>query len=238
VRQAAAKARAEILLSASEFLEAHPADLEIQDGRVQVKGVPQRAMTVGEVASRHNFRKGGQPIVVTGTWDSDSESHGTDRYGSESGAFSFCAHAVEVQVEPDTGKVTVLNYAMATDCGTIVNPVLAESQEEGGLIQGIGYALTEGLLIQDGQLVNPNFSDYKIPCIADIPPLHQEFVPSYEPTGPFGAKGLGEISMDPVAAAIGNAVADAIGARIHTLPITPEKVLAAIDRRERRGERR
>jgi CO/xanthine dehydrogenase Mo-binding subunit len=78
-------------------------------------------------------------------------------------------------------------------------------------------------------LQNPNFSDYKIPCMADIPPMQSEFVPSYEPTGPFGAKGVGEISMDPVAAAIGNAVADAIGARIHTLPNTPEKVLAAID---------
>lgn len=234
VRRAAIKAREEILVSAGEFLEAHPADLEIRDGRVQVKGVPQRAMTVGEVASRRNFRRGGEPIVVTGTWDADSVSHGKDRYGSESGAFSFCAHAAEVEVDPETGTVTVLDYAMATDAGTIVNPLLAESQVEGGLIQGIGYALTEGLLIQDGQLMEPNFSGYKIPCIADIPPCRQEFVPSYEPTGPFGAKGVGEISMDPVAAAIGNAVADAIGARIHTLPITPEKILAALDRREGR----
>jgi CO/xanthine dehydrogenase Mo-binding subunit len=228
VRQAAAKARQELLLSAGEFLEAHPDDLQIRDGRVSVKGVPARAMTVGQVASRRNFRKGGEPIVVTGTWDAASESHGKDRYGSESGAFSFCAHAAEVEVDPETGKVTVLNYTSATDSGTIINPVLAESQNEGGIIQGIGYALTEGLLMQDGQLLDPNFSGYKIPCIADIPPLRQEFVPSYEPTGPFGAKGVGEISMDPVAAAIGNAVADAIGARIHTLPITPEKVLDAL----------
>jgi CO/xanthine dehydrogenase Mo-binding subunit len=232
VRQAAAKAKQELLLSAGEFLEAHPDDLQIRDGRVSVKGMPARAMTVGQVASRRNFRKGGEPIVVTGTWDAASESHGKDRYGSESGAFSFCAHAAEVEVDPETGKVTVLNYTSATDSGTIINPVLAESQNEGGIIQGIGYALTEGLLMQDGQLLDPNFSGYKIPCIADIPPLRQEFVPSYEPTGPFGAKGVGEISMDPVAAAIGNAVADAIGARIHTLPITPEKVLLAMQGRQ------
>lgn len=228
VRQAATKARQEILVSAGEFLEAHPDDLEIRDGHVRVKGTPQRGMTVGEVASRRNFRRGGEPIVVSGTWDADSVSHGKDRYGSESGAFSFCAHAAEVEVDPETGRVTVLDYAIATDSGTIINPALARSQTEGGLIQGIGYALTEGLLMQDGQLVNPNLSDYKIPCIADIPPLRHEFVPSYEPTGPFGAKGVGEISMDPVAAAIGNAVADATGGRIHTLPITPEKVLTAL----------
>ena len=228
VRQAAAKAREEILIAAGEFFEVHPADLEIREGHVRVKGAPQRGMTVGEVASRRNFRRGGEPIVVTGTWDADSVSHGKDRYGSESGAFSFCAHAVEVEVDPETGKVTVLDYAIATDAGTIINPALAGSQTEGGLIQGIGYALTEGLLVQDGQLVNPNLSDYKIPCVADVPPLRHEFVPSYEPTGPFGAKGVGEISMDPVAAAIGNAVADATGGRIHTLPVTPEKVLAAL----------
>lgn len=234
VRQAAAKAKEQLLESAAEFMEVHPSDLEIQDGRIQVKGAPQRAMTVGEVASRRNFRRNGQPIMVTGTWDADSESHGKDRYGSESGAFSFCAHAAEVEVDPETGKVTVVDYAMATDSGTIIHPALAESQVEGGLIQGIGYALTEGIVIQDGQLVNPNLSDYKVPCIADIPPCKHEFVPSYEPTGPFGAKGVGEISMDPVAAAIGNAIADAIGARIHTLPITPEKVLEAIDRAHHR----
>ena len=232
VRQAAARAKDEILRSAAEFMEVHTADLEIADGRVGVKGAPHRAMTVGEVASRRNFRRGGEPIVATGTWDADSESHGQDRYGSESGAFSFCAHAAEVEVDPETGKVTVVDYAIATDSGTIINPVLAESQTEGGLIQGIGYALTEGILMQDGQLLGPNFSDYKIPCIADIPPCRHEFVPSYEPTGPFGAKGVGEISMDPVAAAIGNAVADAVGAHVHTLPITPEKVLAALDRAE------
>jgi CO/xanthine dehydrogenase Mo-binding subunit len=233
VRLAAGAAKRELLTSAAEFMGVAVDDLEIIDGVVRTRFSrerPNRSMTVGEVASRRNFRRNGQPIVVTGTWDADSESHGKDRYGSESGAFSFCAHAVELAVDGETGQVRILDYAMATDSGTIVHPDLARGQIEGGLIQGIGYALTEGMLIEDGQLQNPNFSDYKIPCIKDIPPQRNEFVPSYEPTGPFGAKGVGEISMDPVAAAIGNAVADAIGARIHTLPITPEKVLDALAR--------
>ena len=206
VRAAAAQAKQEILLSAAEFMEVPSASLEIKDGIVRPAGDVERpnlSMTIGEVASRRNFRREGKPIVVTGTWDADSESHGKDRYGSESGAFSFCAHAVEVAVDPQTGQVDVLNYGIATDSGTIIHPALAQSQIEGGLIQGIGYALTEGMMIVDGQCVNPNFSDYKIPCIQDIPKQQSEFVPSYEPTGPFGAKGVGEISMDPVAAAIG-----------------------------------
>jgi CO/xanthine dehydrogenase Mo-binding subunit len=238
VRLAAEAAKKELLTSAAEFMEMAVDELEIVEGRVQSKYGQQRSnmsMTIGEVASRRNFRRHGKPIIVTGTWDADSESHGKDRYGSESGAFSFCAHALEVEVDPETGKVSILDYAMATDCGTVIHPALAAGQIEGGLIQGIGYALTEGMMIEDGQLQNPNFSDYKIPCIKDIPPQRNEFVPSYEPTGPFGAKGAGEISMDPVAAAIGNAVADAIGERIHTLPITPEKVLAAIDRARAAG---
>lgn len=228
VRAAAATARKQILASAAEFMEVEEDELVIEAGVVRTRQPSNRTMTVGEIAMRRNFRRHGEPIVATGTWDADSESHGKDRYGSESGAFSFCAHAVEVEVDPDTGEVKVVDYAMATDSGTVIHPALAESQIEGGLIQGIGYALTEGMLIEDGQLQNPNFSDYKIPCIKDIPPRRHEFVPSYEETGPFGAKGVGEISMDPVAAAIGNAVADATGARIHSLPITPEKVLRAV----------
>lgn len=232
VRRAAAEAKKEILASASEFMKLPAEELEIVDGRVIRAGaaLADPSMTVAEVVAKRNFRRNGTPIVVTGTWDADTVSHGKDRYGTESGAFSFCAHAVEVEVDPDTGRVKILNYVTATDAGTVINPVLANGQIDGGIVQGVGYALTEGMLIEDGQLQNPNLSDYKIPCIRDIPPRQSEFVPSYEPSGPFGAKGVGEISMDPAAAAIGNAVADAIGARIHTLPITPEKVLAALDR--------
>lgn len=228
VRIAAVEAKKQIFESAEEFMKLPATELEIVDGIVRRKGAESPSMTVAQVVSKRNFRRMGKPIVVTGTWDANSESHHKDRYGSESGAFSFCAHAVEVEIDPETGQVKVVDYAIATDSGTIINPVLAQGQVDGGLIQGIGYALTEGILMEDGQLQNPNFSDYKIPCIKDIPPMQSVFVPSYEQTGPFGAKGVGEISMDPVAAAIGNAVADAIGARIHTLPITPEKVLNAI----------
>jgi CO/xanthine dehydrogenase Mo-binding subunit len=110
----------------------------------------------------------------------------------------------------------------------VVFPIGAEGQNEGGLAQGIGYAITEEPAIEEGRLVNPSFADYKLPCIADMPPFEQVFVPSHEPTGPFGAKGLGELNMDPTAAVISNAIFDAVGVRIKTLPITPEKILRAL----------
>jgi nicotinate dehydrogenase medium molybdopterin subunit len=97
------------------------------------------------------------------------------------------------------------------------------------LAQGIGYALTEGLQIDEGRPINPNFSDYRIPSMRDMPPLQHAFADSYEPTGPFGAKGLGELNMDPTAAVISNAIFDAVGVRIKTLPITPEKILRALN---------
>jgi putative selenate reductase molybdopterin-binding subunit len=116
---------------------------------------------------------------------------------------------------------------VASDCGTVIYPLGAEGQVEGGLAQGIGYALTEGLQFDEGRPVNPNFADYRIPSMRDMPPLQHAFADSYEPTGPFGAKGLGELNMDPTAAVINNAIFDAVGVRVKTLPITPEKILRA-----------
>jgi len=107
---------------------------------------------------------------------------------------------------------------------TVVNPVAAEGQQQGAIAQGIGYAITERLIVEDGRPQNPNFSDYRLPCTMDMPPLQVAFADSYEPTGPFGAKGLGELGLDPTAAVIANAIHDACGVRITTLPITAEKI--------------
>jgi CO/xanthine dehydrogenase Mo-binding subunit len=119
-----------------------------------------------------------------------------------------------------------------------VFPIGAEGQNEGGLAQGIGYAVTEEPAIEEGRLVNPSFADYKLPCIADMPPFEQVFVPSHEPTGPFGAKGIGEIGLDPVAPAIASAIHQAVGVRIKSLPITPEKVLWALRAKQASEERK
>ena len=148
-------------------------------------------------------------MVGSGSFDADSVLPDATRYGNESGAYNYGAQAAQVHVDPETGQVTVLSFVVASDCGTVIYPIGAEGQVEGGLAQGIGYALTEGLQIDEGRPINPNFSDYRIPSMRDMPPLQHAFADSYEPTGPFGAKGLGELNMDPIAAVINNAIFDA-----------------------------
>ncbi|HZU05972.1 MAG TPA: xanthine dehydrogenase family protein molybdopterin-binding subunit [Chloroflexota bacterium] len=236
VREAARAMKEQILQLAAEMLEAAPEDLEIKDGRIFVKGSPEgaKSTTVREVAHARLFRRGGAPLVASGSFDPDSVLQDATRYGNESGAYNFACQAAEVEVDPETGKVTVLNYVVAADCGTVIFRQGAEGQVEGAIAQGLGYTLTEGLLLDNGRPVNPNFSDYRIPTAADMPPLKREFADSYEPTGPFGAKGLGELPMDPFAAVIGNAIFDACGVRIKTLPITAEKVFWALREKERR----
>jgi CO/xanthine dehydrogenase Mo-binding subunit len=225
VREAAAAVKRQLLETAADMLETAVEDLQIRDGRVFIKGAPsQRNLTVADVARARQYRRGGQPTVASGSFDPDSVLADDTRYGNESGAYNFGAQMAEVEVDPETGQVKVLNYVSVADCGTVVNPTAAEGQQQGAIAQGIGYALTERLLVDEGRLMNPNFSDYKIPCTLDMPPLKVAFAESYEPTGPFGAKGLGELGLDPTAAVLANAIYHACGVRISQLPITPEKI--------------
>jgi CO/xanthine dehydrogenase Mo-binding subunit len=234
VRDAASKAKAQVLETAAELLETSAADLQIRDGVISIKGVPTgRTVAVAEVARARLFRRGGEPIVASGSFDPDSVLSDETRYGNESGAYNFGAQMAEVEVDPETGQLKILDFVSVADCGTVVNPIAAEGQQEGAIAQGLGYALTERLLVEDGQPQNPNFSDYKIPCTLDVPPLTVAFADSYEPTGPFGAKGLGELGLDPTAAVLANAIHDACGVRITQLPITAEKIHRALKLRER-----
>lgn len=228
VKNAAAKVKEQLLEQAAEMLEANPDDLVSRDGRISVRGAESKSVSVAEAARARLFRHNGAPIVASGSFDADSVLPDKTRFGNESGAYNYGVQAAEVEVDPETGQVKLLQYVIASDCGTVIYPVGAEGQVEGGLAQGLGYALTEGLQFDEGRPVNPNFSDYRIPSMRDMPALKHAFADSYEPTGPFGAKGLGELNMDPTAAVISNAIFDAVGVRIKTLPITPEKVLKAI----------
>jgi len=236
VKNAAANVKQQLFEQAAEMLEANPQDLASRDGRIFVKGAEGKFVAVADVARARLFRHNGAPIVGSGSFDADSVLPDSTRFGNESGAYNYGAQAAHVHVDPETGQVKILQFAVASDCGTVIYPLGAEGQVEGGLAQGIGYALTEGLQIDEGKPINPNFSDYRIPSMRDMPPLRHAFADSYEPTGPFGAKGLGELNMDPTAAVISNAIFDAVGVRIRTLPITPEKILRAL--KEKKGEER
>ena len=235
VKNAATNVKQQLFQQAAEMLEANPEDLMSRDGRVFVKGAEGKSVTVADVARARLFRHNGAPIVGSGSFDADSVLPDNTRFGNESGAYNYGVQAAEVHVDPETGKVRILNFVIASDCGTVIYPMGAEGQVEGGLAQGIGYALTEGLQFDEGRPVNPNFSDYRIPSMRDMPPLQHAFADSYEPTGPFGAKGLGELNMDPTAAVINNAIFDAVGVRVKNLPITPEKILKALQDKEKKG---
>jgi CO/xanthine dehydrogenase Mo-binding subunit len=142
--------------------------------------------------------------------------------------YAFGAQAVEVAVDTETGEITVLKSVGAHDVGQAINPAAVEGQIEGGTSQGHGYALSEELQYREGKLVTPSFSEYLIPTAMDMPRVQSIILESRSGVGPFGAKGIGEPSLTPVAPAIANAVADAIGVRIPDLPITPEKVVKAL----------
>jgi probable selenate reductase molybdenum-binding subunit len=141
----------------------------------------------------------------------------------------FAAHFAEVEVDTETGKVKVVKYVAAVDCGTAINPKLAEGQTEGAVLNGISYALTEEYNFNEkGRMLNPNFDHYKIFSTLDIPELQTILVPTYEPSGPFGAKSIAEISINGPLPAIANAIYDAVGVRIQEAPLTPEKILMAL----------
>jgi CO/xanthine dehydrogenase Mo-binding subunit len=151
--------------------------------------------------------------------------------GSLSHITSFCAQIAEVEVDPETGEVKLLKLTSAHDVGRILNPIGHQGQINGGIVAGIGYALMEELQVEDGRVTNLSLGDYKLPSIADLPPLETVLVRAHgdhSGVGPYAIKAIGEVPTTPVAPAIANAVYDAVGARIRELPITAEKVYAAL----------
>lgn len=146
--------------------------------------------------------------------------------------WTFGATAAEVEVDPETGEVKVLQLATAMDAGRAVNPQQCMIQIHGGSIMGLGTALYEELKIQEGRVINPNFTDYKIPTIENVPPLKGFILETWEKDGPYGLRGIGEQPMIAVAPAIANAVADAIGVNFNTFPLTPERVVEALKRKD------
>ena len=149
--------------------------------------------------------------------------------------YTYGAHAVQVAVDTGTGEVTILKSIGAHDVGQVVNRAAVEGQIEGGVAQGHGYALSEELIYKDGCLVTPSLSEYLCPTSMDSPRIECIILESRSGLGPFGAKGIGEPGHTPAAPAVANAVADAIGARVHDFPLTPEKIARAIREAGRKG---
>lgn len=236
VRAAAKDAKRKLLEIASNMLEIPPEELELRDGRVFAKGNPEVSVSLSQaIASRWGKREGtvigaGEYLTKEGT-----PLHPETGQGSNPSVFwMYAAQGAEVKVDHETGKVDVLRLVAAHDVGKAINPLLCEQQIEGSLVMGLGGALLEEMVLENGKTQNSSFLDYKIPTASDVPEMQAIIVEVPHRGGPFGAKGLGEPALAPTAAAIGNALYNAIGVRIRDLPITPEKLLKAL--REKASE--
>jgi len=228
VQRAAAEAKEILLEVAAEMLEVGKEGLTVGGSRVYLSGFPERGVSIKEVATR-SLRKGRLP-VGSGTFNPETTFLDPETgHGKPYGAYVFATQIAEVAVDTDTGEVEVLRIVAAHDCGRAINPMLVEGQVEGGISMGVGYALFEEMVSSPRGVENPQFTDYVLPTALDMPRVEVAIVEDSEPTGPFGAKGVGEPTMLPTAAAIINAIYDAVGVRIRDLPATPEKVLAALE---------
>jgi CO/xanthine dehydrogenase Mo-binding subunit len=255
VRRACDDAKADLFRRAARVLKVSPEELETKDMVVYSKIDPEKRLKIGTLFIPHMSK----PPALYGTAIDGGEIVGKASYKAEStpddpetgqidpelakkgmrlnSFFAYYAKAVEVAVNIETGEVKVIRCFSGIDLGKAINPKMCEQQSEGGLLMGIGCALYEELLMEEGNVLNPNFTDYQIPVATQMPPNNniQSFFVESAPhkDGPYGAKGFGECANVGVEPAIGAAVYDAVGIRIKDLPITPEKVLRAL--RERPG---
>jgi CO/xanthine dehydrogenase Mo-binding subunit len=195
--------------------------VSLTNGRFLNLDDPGQSMALHDLA-----RKLGQdnPVELSHEYDSDRDSI------IEGNALNFSALAVRVEVDPETGRICVRDAVIVTDVGTVINPVAHDGQIRGGFAFGLGAALSEHLVLEDGRVMNPSLAEYKIPTAQDIPPFQIVLLPGQDGPGPFGAKAVGELSNVGVAPAIANAIHDAVGARLLELPMTTESVLAALAR--------
>jgi len=232
---AADKVEQQIKQHASEMLECAADDLELRDGgMVGIKGIPEKQIPFLEVSLRAHWAVGG-PIVGSDTWVFDQLTIDPKRAVAKGmpfpqvGVFSFACMIVDVDLDPVTGKPNVREVWSAVDVGKAINRGSVEGQIQGGFVQGMGMALTEEMVWDGARLANPSLLDYKVPTTLDTPHrIHSIIVEAAEPDGPFGAKGAGEIALNPVPAAIANAIREATGISIRRLPMSPERVLAAM----------
>lgn len=216
VLDAALKVKKQILGVAAEMLEKKPAELEVRDAKVAARD-GSGEVTFPEIALHSLYASNQFQIAAI----SSSISHKSPP--------PFAAHFAEVEVDTETGKVRVIRYVTATDCGTAINPRLAEGQVEGAVLNGISYALTEEYLYSpQGKMLNDSFLHYRIYSLRDKPEFVTILVPSYEKTGPFGAKSISEIGINGPCPVIANAVYNAAGIRLRETPFTPEKVWRAL----------
>jgi CO/xanthine dehydrogenase Mo-binding subunit len=215
----------------AEKLEANLADLVAENRNIFVKGSPEKGMTFSAALKAYQYADLPMPIVGRGSWMAPASEPTTlfKEDGNFAPNYSFMTQAAEVEVDLQTGRVKLLKMVTAHDCGTPINPMLVEGQLEGSVVGGMGQALYENVIVEKGQVMNPSFLDYGFPTFMEMPEIEAIEVETDDPIGPFGAKEAGEGTQLSPAPAIVNAVYDAIGVDFMELPITPEKILVALE---------
>lgn len=217
VSLAAREVRQQLLAQAARALEVAVEDLEVENGVVRVKGVPSRRISYAKLADQAAATVG--PIV----------GHGSHKPPRNAPGYAACL--ARVRVDPETGQVKVLKLVGVQDVGRAINPLAVEGQIQGGTVQGMGMALLEEIVYgPDGRVLNPSLLDYRMATCADVPTVEAQIVEVPSPTGPYGARIVGEPSIVPPGAAIANAIADATGVRLTEFPATPERVFWALRR--------
>ena len=211
--------KAQIFKLVSDELEANQNDLVALDRRIAVKGSPDRFISFTDAVNLYQKKNNGAPLVAQGSYNSPDPLSPT---------YSFGAYICEVEVSLLTGEVRIKKFTVGHDCGQPLNPMSVEGQIEGCIGMGIGYAISEQLIFENGQTMNPSFLGYGIPTADQMPEIKISHVITDDPHGPFGAKETGEGSLDPAAPAIANAIYNATGVRIKDLPITAEKILKGL----------
>lgn len=210
--EAALKAADAIKRAAAEQLGASPEEIVLAKGAALHPRM-ERRLTYGEIVKAK-----GTPIAVDATFNDNSKIHSA----------SMCVQVAEVEVDPQTGQVELKKFTSTHNTGTVLNPLMHQGQIEGATMTGIGYSLMEELMISDGKVATANFGEYKIPTIKDVPPFKSSVTEQPHGAGPYNSMPIGETGNIPTAAAIANAVEDACGVRIKSLPITAEKVYEAL----------
>ena len=231
-RLAAQGARAKLLEAAAEVFEVPASELDLRDGLIVHDGDQDTAMPYARAVRRQLLKEESSIIMSSAFYDPPTQKQDEGFIGNISATYGFGAHVAEVEVDPETGMIRLLNLWAAHDVGRALNPMSCEGQIEGGAVMGVGLALTEELPVQGGRFLAPNFHDYGMPTAADPPRIDVTLVETVDPRGPYGAKGIGEGGIILPPAAIANAVADAIGIRPREYPMRPWKVVDWIERGE------
>jgi CO/xanthine dehydrogenase Mo-binding subunit len=223
VAEAAEDARQQTLKIAGRELEVGIEDLDLQGDSVVVRGVPDRSIKLAVIGKKSNtFGSKIAPVLGSSSLAFDVQ------------APAFAAQLARLEIDPDTGEVTLHGFVVAQDVGKAINPLGIEGQMQGGAVQSLGFALSEGLQYDDqGRLTNPSLLDYRKLTAADLPDIETIMVEVPAPAGPFGARGVGEPPIVAAPAAIANAIEDATGVRLVELPLTPEKIALGLVNKDR-----